>query len=157
MTRGLRYSSVAVMPAALRARVTVQQRTASALREAETPADRGTGAVTRKLRRDDEHNEQVVFFTPIRTLALNDTRYAVAAARTFAIPNGGGRSKRDAGRLKAEGVTREVSDIFCSVARDGMHGLYIELKSMTGCASREQRRSEEHTSELQSPLNLVCR
>src|SRR2546426_5501286 len=25
------------------------------------------------------------------------------------------------------------------------------------CAARSQRRSEEHTSELQSPCNLVCR
>lgn len=137
MTRGLRYSSVAVMPEALRTRVAAQQH--GAPREPSTPTDAGTGAVPRKPRRDCEHNEQVVFFNRIRTLALNDSRYAAAARRTFAIPNGGGRSKREAGRLKAEGVTSGVSDIFCSVARGGQHGLYIEMKSMTGFASREQR------------------
>ena len=96
-------------------------------------------ASPRKPRRDCEHTEQVVFFNRIRTLALNDASYAAAARRTFAIPNGGGRSKREAGRLKAEGVKSGVSDIFCSVARGGMHGLYIEMKSLTGYASREQR------------------
>lgn len=92
----------------------------------------------RKPSRDLEHNEQVVFFNRIRALAMNDPAYAVPASRTFAIPNGGGRSKREAGRLKAEGVKAGVSDIFCSVARGGLHGLYIEMKSPTGSPSREQ-------------------
>ena len=88
--------------------------------------------------RDLEHNEQVVLFNRIRTLALNDPRYALSARRTFAVPNGGGRSKREAGRLKAEGVTSGVSDIFCSVARGGWHGLYIEMKAGDGRATKEQ-------------------
>lgn len=92
----------------------------------------------RKPRRDDEHNEQVVFFNRIRTLALNDARFAAAADRTYAIPNGGGRTKREAGRLKAEGVRSGVSDVFCSFPAGGCHGLYIEMKSATGRASREQ-------------------
>lgn len=90
-------------------------------------------------RRDSEHNEQVVFFNRIRTLAMNDARFELAARRTHAIPNGGGRSKREAGRLKAEGVTPGVSDIFLALPAGIFHGLYIEMKSLTGYASREQR------------------
>src|SRR5574337_1674787 len=33
----------------------------------------------------------------------------------------------------------------------------LVLTSFTGCSSERCPRSEEHTSELQSPLNLVCR
>jgi len=92
-----------------------------------------------KPRKDTEHTEQVVFFNRIRTLAMNDPRYAMAVKRTHAVPNGGGRSKREAGRLKAEGVTPGVSDIFCALPSGAFHGLYIEMKSLTGLPSREQK------------------
>lgn len=46
----------------------------------------------------------------------------------FAIPNGGHRNKLTGARLKAEGVKAGVSDLFLSVARWGLHGLYIEMK-----------------------------
>lgn len=137
MSGALRYSSVFAMPDAIRHKVEAQGK--GAAREVVTKADTGTGSSTKKPRRDCEHTEQVVFFNRIRTLALNDPAYATAARRTFAIPNGGGRSKREAGRLKAEGVTAGVSDIFCSVPRGDQHGLYIEMKSLIGYASREQR------------------
>lgn len=44
------------------------------------------------------------------------------------IPNGGHRSKAEAGRFKAEGVKAGIPDVFLPVARNGFHGLYIELK-----------------------------
>ena len=126
----VRFSGVDALPSAMQeqARRQLQPRRQSA----QTPR-------ARRPRRDEEHNEQVVFFNRIRSLALNDPRYAVAADRTYAIPNGGGRSKREAGRLKAEGVRSGVSDVFLSMPAGGAHGLYIEMKSLTGCASREQK------------------
>lgn len=45
-----------------------------------------------------------------------------------AIPNGGNRKPREAARLKRQGVKRGVSDIFLPLARNGFHGLYIEMK-----------------------------
>lgn len=139
MPRGsaLRYSSVAAMPDGIRAKVEAQGR-ASRRPATKPPTAAVSRSTARKPRRDEEHNEQVVFINRIRTLAMNDVRYAVASRRTHAIPNGGGRSKREGGRLKAEGVVVGVPDIFCSVARGGKHGLYIEMKSLTGSASREQ-------------------
>lgn len=121
-------------------------------------------AKRKKPRRDEEHNEQVVFFNRIRCLALNDERYRVAADRTYAIPNGGGRSKREAGRLKAEGVRAGVADVFVSYPASSMrnsggwdlHGLYIEMKSKTGPVSREQKAWIDQSLELGYAAR-VCR
>lgn len=48
------------------------------------------------------------------------------------IPNGGKRSKSEAGRFKAHGVKAGVPDICLPCARGGYHGLYIELKRIKG-------------------------
>lgn len=48
------------------------------------------------------------------------------------IPNGGTRSKSEAGRFRAEGVKAGVPDICLPVARGGYHGLYIEMKRRRG-------------------------
>lgn len=50
----------------------------------------------------------------------------------FAVPNGGGRSKAEGGRLKAEGVKPGVPDLMLPVARQGYHGLFIEMKRAGG-------------------------
>lgn len=53
-------------------------------------------------------------------------------ALMYHVPNGGGRSKAEAGRFKAEGVKSGVPDICLPVARGGFHGLYVELKRQRG-------------------------
>ena len=49
-------------------------------------------------------------------------------ALLYHVPNGGHRNAATAKRLKSEGVKAGVPDICLPVARDGYHGLYIELK-----------------------------
>lgn len=44
------------------------------------------------------------------------------------IPNGGKRDKREAARLKRQGVKAGVPDLCLPVPRGKYHGLYIELK-----------------------------
>lgn len=44
------------------------------------------------------------------------------------IPNGGLRSKPEAVRFKRLGVKPGVSDLMLPVARNGYHGLWIEMK-----------------------------
>ena len=57
----------------------------------------------------------------------------------FAIPNGTRTSMGIARRMKAEGVLKGAADIFLPLPRGGSHGLFIEMKSATGSASREQK------------------
>lgn len=45
-----------------------------------------------------------------------------------AIPNGGKRDKITAGNLVLEGVLAGVPDLMLPVARQGFHGLYLEMK-----------------------------
>jgi len=47
--------------------------------------------------------------------------------RVFAIPNGGSRRKAEAAKLKAEGVTRGVPDLFIPSL-----GVFIEMKTQKG-------------------------
>lgn len=58
----------------------------------------------------------------------------------YHIPNGGRRSKGEAGRLKAEGVKAGAPDVCLPVARNGFHGAYIELKKQGGRVSPGQIR-----------------
>lgn len=46
------------------------------------------------------------------------------------IPNGGQRNKTTAIALKRQGVKAGVPDLMLPVARQGYHGLYIELKKV---------------------------
>lgn len=56
----------------------------------------------------------------------------------FAVPNGGKRNAREAGRMKAEGVKAGVSDLLLPVARRGFHGLWIEMKAPRPQGSRAE-------------------
>jgi hypothetical protein len=62
-------------------------------------------------------------------------RQAWPCVRIFAIPNGGARSLATAGRLKAEGVSSGVPDLFIPAWR-----LWIEMKRIKGgSVSAEQK------------------
>jgi len=62
-------------------------------------------------------------------------RQTFEGVRIFAIPNGGARSRATAGRLKAEGVSSGVPDLFVPA-----WGLWVEMKrSKGGSLSAEQK------------------
>lgn len=104
----------------------------------------------RRHRVEREHGEAKAF---MRVVQMHEARHP-ELRWLHAIPNGGARGKAQAGKLKAEGVRAGVADYFLPVARQGFHGLYIELKSMTGSTSREQKdfladmRSEGYRAEV---------
>lgn len=50
----------------------------------------------------------------------------------FSVPNGGLRNKREAVRLKAEGVLAGVPDLVVAEPAGRYHGLYIEMKRRKG-------------------------
>lgn len=76
-------------------------------------------------RREPEHVEQKALFY---WAALHEARIPELAG-LYAVPNGRGRSKAEAGKLKAEGVKPGVLDVGLDVARHGFHGLRIEMKA----------------------------
>lgn len=57
----------------------------------------------------------------------------------FHVPNGGARSKSEAGRMKRQGVKAGVPDLMLPVARGGYHGLFVELKAEKGSLTAEQK------------------
>ena len=71
------------------------------------------------LKAPSEHEEQ--------RLVVEWFRRTYQDVRIFAIPNGGARSIATAGRLKAEGVSPGVPDLFVPA-----WGLWIEMKRATG-------------------------
>lgn len=98
-----------------------------------------TTSPAKHRRGDPEHLEQVELVKRLQALAAQDPgRYALAVRRTIAIPNGGHRSRRAAGRLKAEGTRPGVSDLLVALPVGGQAGLWLEMKSATGRPSREQ-------------------
>lgn len=56
----------------------------------------------------------------------------------YHVPNGGSRSRAEAGRFKSEGVKAGVPDLCLPAARHGYHGLYIEMKAVGGKVSDKQ-------------------
>jgi hypothetical protein len=76
-----------------------------------------------------EHNHQVAWFKWFR--------YQFPDVLAYAIPNGGKRNKIVAAKLKAEGVTAGIPDIFIA---DGKPGMFIEMKDpKKGTVSKTQK------------------
>jgi hypothetical protein len=58
----------------------------------------------------------------------------------FHPPNGGWRNKIEAKRLKRQGVTAGVNDLFIAYPFNGKHGLWIEMKrTIRSVTSHEQK------------------
>lgn len=74
----------------------------------------------------------------------------------FAIPNGGFRKLKTAIRMKKTGTKAGVPDMFLPVARNGYHGLFIELKSMKGVVQKNQKEWHINLREQGYQVN-VCR
>ncbi len=69
------------------------------------------------------------------------------------IPNGGYRSKAEAGIFKALGVKSGVPDVFLPAARGIYHGLYIEFKAKGEKPSKNQI---EFSESLQTAGYFAC-
>jgi hypothetical protein len=83
----------------------------------------------------NEHNAQRLLVAWFRD------RYPDLADLFFAIPNGGARDPVTAKRLKDEGVTPGVPDMFLAVPKGDKHGLFVEMKAMRrGRVSQAQKR-----------------
>lgn len=92
-----------------------------------------------------EHSQQCAVFA---WAAMHRAEHP-ALRWMYSVPNGGDRDRVTAGRMKAEGVRKGISDICLPTARGQYHGLYLELKVkgrenetengvLTGGCSQEQ-------------------
>ncbi len=90
-----------------------------------------------------EHQEQAALMDRVRLYA---NRYP-ALQNVAAVPNGGHRNKVTASKLKREGVSPGYPDLIVDVPAGGFHGLRIEMKSLTGFPSREQKQWIERLRE----------
>ena len=72
-----------------------------------------------------------------------DYQYSNKAILLYAVPNGGSRNVREAVRLRKEGVRRGVADLFLSIPRKGLNGLYLEAKTAKGRQSEFQKNFEK--------------
>ncbi len=90
-----------------------------------------------------EHEIQVAVFDVLR---LNESKYPFLKW-IYAVPNGGSRHPAVAGKLKAEGVKRGISDIcipFPNTPLNAEHspkysGAYIEMKAGKNKPTPEQK------------------
>lgn len=90
-----------------------------------------------------EHDEQAALFLWAR---LSRVRFPELRLM-FAIPNGGHRNLLVAKKMKAEGCKAGVPDILLPVARQGHHGLFLEMKT-TG--NRPKRGGKGGLSDIQA-------
>jgi hypothetical protein len=98
-----------------------------------------------------EHHEQCALITWAN---LSIGRYP-ELKWLFSIPNGGARSKAQAGKLKAEGVKKGVFDLCLPVRRGIYTSLWIEMKYGTNRPTKEQLEFKEFV-EGQGGFCVVC-
>lgn len=89
----------------------------------------------RVARSDPEEDLQRACFEWVQ---LHEARYPVLRF-VFHSPNGGKRTKAQAGRFKSMGVRKGVLDFICQFPAPGGSGLAIELKAGKGRLTEDQR------------------
>ena len=87
----------------------------------------------RKAHEEDDHCMALMQWVDIQRGAYPELNLL------FHIPNGGKRGIREAARFKAMGVKSGVPDYFLPVARNRIHGMFIEMKSAKGKLSENQQ------------------
>lgn len=106
----------------------------------------------RAKRVDREGLEQAALMKEI------ELRYPEVFANLHHTPNGGYRSKAEAGRLKAQGTKAGIPDLQLTMARGGYFGLFVEFKATVKPAdvSLEQQACIGRLND-QGYLAVVCR
>lgn len=98
------------------------------------PSGRRTASPRKKPRKtieEDLHREVFAW------IFLHEKRYP-ALKYAMHVPNGGARSKGEAGKLKAMGVRKGVCDIINPFPQPGGQGFACELKAPGGALTSEQ-------------------
>lgn len=105
----------------------------------------------RNFKLNDESGQQEALFT---WAAYNAGRMP-ELEYLHHVPNGGKRDKVTAMALKRQGVKAGVPDIVLPAAREGYHGLYIELKAGKNTTTKNQENWLKYL-ENQGYFTAVC-
>ncbi len=87
-----------------------------------------------------EHAEQCAL---IDYWAIAHKGFDLPEFSLYAIPNGGARMKAVSAKLKAEGARSGILDLNLDAAREGFHGLRIEMKVRPNKLTENQARVAE--------------
>lgn len=88
-----------------------------------------------------EHMQQAALFCWANIMIRHYPEWFFMLEFMFAVPNGGKRGIVTAGKLKVEGVKKGVPDTMLPFPSQGYHGLFIEMKTLSGGrVSPEQRK-----------------
>ena len=109
-------------------------------------------ATTAKVRAKPSNTESDIQISCVNWFRV---QYPQFAGVFYAVPNGGKRDKKTAFFLNREGVLAGVSDIILDVARNGYHGLRIEMKRPGGEHQKTQKAFEKAVTE-QGYLYTLC-
>lgn len=82
------------------------------------------------------HIEDTLQKTCVSWFSLQCPKYAKLLHHS---PNGGKRNATEAAKFKAMGVRAGFPDLILCIARQGYHGLFIELKTAKGRQSDNQK------------------
>jgi hypothetical protein len=74
----------------------------------------------------------------------------------FSVPNGGWRNTREAGAMKAEGVTAGVADLILLTPRGGYGALCVEMKAINGRQSPAQKEWQKQAENAGNKY-VLCR
>src|SRR2546429_3011079 len=88
---------------------------------------------------------------PVNSATLSGTALASAPSLSVALPASSRAAACISQGIKIKGEVMGSEDLFVDGVVEG------KLSLTTNCCQRKDPRSEEHTSELQSRLHLVCR
>lgn len=95
--------------------------------------------IQKSVRAKPRHLEDNLQENCVRWLRLNYKNVLI-----FAIPNGGRRNIREAARLKRQGVTKGIPDLFIAHPMEKSCGLFIELKIGKNKMTPEQKEIQDH-------------
>src|SRR3989449_4280840 len=89
---------------------------------------------------------------------LVNIAHVVRALKNFGFRDLRLVSPREYDSYRVEGIAHQTQDVLARVARfDRLEDALLDCVHVVGFTARGRTRSEEHTSELQSRLHLVCR
>lgn len=100
-----------------------------------------------------EHAEQAAV---IQWWAVYAAQHKLPECLLFAIPNGANKSIASAAKFKREGLRKGVPDLMLAIPRGRYHGLFMEMKRLTGSRATDEQRNMANLLRAQGNEVFFC-